>query len=229
MRIVYLTDIQRVSGDATMSIVVIAHNKGGVGKTTSAMNLIGELKPDLIIDLDVHESLSVINKMRADDKMLPVVVCKDKKHLLKVMSEADDKGQDIFIDCGGFDSDLTQTAISLADLLIVPANDTITERIGLLSFDALLTKLSKSLDKQLDARLLLCKVHPSRKNFEKIDELLENTNHLKRLTNVISYRAGYTESLEYGLGVTESVATRSSPAGKELTLLANEIKSLLTK
>ena len=210
-----------------MSIVVIAHNKGGVGKTTSAMNLIGELKPDLIIDLDVHESLSVINKMRADDKMLPVVVCKDKKHLLKVMSEADDKGQDIFIDCGGFDSDLTQTAISLADLLIVPANDTITERIGLLSFDALLTKLSKSLDKQLDARLLLCKVHPSRKNFEKIDELLENTNHLKRLTNVISYRAGYTESLEYGLGVTESVATRSSPAGKELTLLANEIKSLL--
>ncbi len=211
-----------------MSIVVIAHNKGGVGKTTSAMNLIGEMKPDLIIDLDVHESLSVINKMRPDDKMLPVIVCKDKKNLLKAMSEADDKGQNIFIDCGGFDSDLTQTAISLADLLIVPANDTITERIGLLSFDSLLAKLSKSLNKQLDARLLLCKVHPSRKNFEKIDELLENTHHLKRLSNVISYRAGYTESLEYGLGVTESVSTRSSPAGKELTLLANEIKSLLS-
>lgn len=213
---------------AGMSIIVIAHNKGGVGKTTSAMNLAGELKPALIIDLDVHESLNVINKMRPDDKQLPVVVCKDKKQLLKVMSDADERGLDIFIDCGGFDSDLTQTAISLADLLIVPANDTITERIGLLSFDALLGKLSKKLGKTIEAKLLLCKVHPSRKNFEKIDELLQNTQHLKRLKSVISYRAGYTESLEYGLGVTESVATRSSPAGKELVALAEEIKALIS-
>lgn len=210
-----------------MSITVIAHNKGGVGKTTCAMNLIGELRPGLIIDLDVHESLNVINRMRPDDKLLPVVVCSDKKQLLKVMTEANDKGLDIFIDCGGFDSDLTQTAISLADLLIVPANDTITERIGLVSFDALLGKLSKSLGKSIEARLLLCKVHPSRKKFEKIDELLENTRHLKRLTNVISYRTGYTETLEFGLGVTESLATRHSPAGKELSSLAEEIKEIL--
>jgi len=45
-------------------IVAVAHNKGGVGKTTTVVQLAGELKPEIIIDLDAHQGIAIINGRR---------------------------------------------------------------------------------------------------------------------------------------------------------------------
>lgn len=55
-----------------MAIIVMSHHKGGAGKTTSSMHLVAEMKPDEIIDLDIHRGISVINSLRPDDNKLPV-------------------------------------------------------------------------------------------------------------------------------------------------------------
>ena len=45
-------------------IIVLAHNKGGVGKTTTALNLTEILKPDIVIDQDAHSNLVTLNSFR---------------------------------------------------------------------------------------------------------------------------------------------------------------------
>ena len=57
-----------------MPVITVAHHKGGSGKTTQSMHIAGDLTPDEIIDLDVHEGISVLNKLRPDDCKLPVSV-----------------------------------------------------------------------------------------------------------------------------------------------------------
>lgn len=51
-----------------MAIYAISISKGGVGKTTSAVHIIDEIKPDVVFDLDLHHSLSIINRLRPAEK-----------------------------------------------------------------------------------------------------------------------------------------------------------------
>ncbi|ENW8955628.1 ParA family protein, partial [Escherichia coli] len=41
----------------TMPVITNTHPKGGVGKTTSSVNIVGEMKSDTV-DLDTHTGLS---------------------------------------------------------------------------------------------------------------------------------------------------------------------------
>ena len=208
-----------------MPIVAIAHPKGGAGKTTTAFNVVAELKPDKIIDLDILCALTVINSLRDDDKKLPIVICKSVPELI---AEVEASGNNlVFIDCGGFDSDLTRTAVAIADIVIVPSNDTLTERIGLSLFDQMLAEISEDMNSHITAHLLLCKTHHAKKNFPKMDEILNSSKHLKRLNSIIPHRTPHTEGLEIGQGVTETLAGRHSPAGKDIISLVNEIRSML--
>lgn len=213
-----------------MPVLAVAHSKGGAGKTTSAFNLICELKPAITIDLDIHRGLSIINSLRPEDKKLNIVACESRAELIALIQKHDEAGDLVVVDCGGFDSDLTRAAIAVSDLVISPANDSITERIGLSRFDQTLASLSKEVGFHVQAHLLICKVHPGRKHFPALDELLGQASHLSRLQSVISYRTGrggHIDGLEVGAGVTESVATRHGAAGKEILALVAEIKELL--
>lgn len=213
-----------------MPVLAVAHSKGGAGKTTSTFNVICELKPDITIDLDIGHGLSIINSLRLGEKRLNIVTCEDRAELLTIIQRHDEAGQLVVVDCGGFDSDLTRAAIAVADLVITPANDSITERIGLSLFDQTLAAVSAEIGFHVQAHLLICKVHPGRKHFPALDDLLTQAKHISRLQSVISYRTGkggHIDGLEEGRGVTELVATRHGAAGKEILALVEEIKDLL--
>ena len=47
----------------TMPVIANTHPKGGVGKTTSSVNIVGEMKSDTV-DLDTHTGLSIILGLR---------------------------------------------------------------------------------------------------------------------------------------------------------------------
>ena len=114
-------------------IVAVAHNKGGVGKTTTVVQLAGELKPEIIIDLDAHQGIAIINGRRPVEQRWDVRAGLDKAALIKLLKAAGDHL--VLIDCGGFDSELVRIAIAAADLIIAPSNDEITEQIGLVRFN----------------------------------------------------------------------------------------------
>ncbi|EGT5658459.1 ParA family protein [Citrobacter braakii] len=213
-----------------MAIYAIAHNKGGAGKTTSSVHILGELGADEVLDLDIHTGISVINTLRPDDKKWSVTVVKSKEELLQLLEKFDGEGKDVFIDCGGFDSDLSRTAVAVADLVIVPANDSVPEQIGLVTFDQTLDEVSQQMDIDIQAYLLLCKTHPNQKNFAKLDDVLSNMKHIKLLESKLPWRTGqhgFQDSLSFGLGITEIKHGRSSTAGKEVVALVKELKALV--
>ena len=54
-----------------MPVIANTHPKGGVGKTTSSVNIVGEMKSDTV-DLDTHTGLSIILGLRPEGKEFPV-------------------------------------------------------------------------------------------------------------------------------------------------------------
>ncbi|QCR38933.1 ParA family protein [Nissabacter sp. SGAir0207] len=213
-----------------MPVLVIAHQKGGSGKTTSSVHILGEIAADDVIDLDIHKGISILNRFRPDEKKREVQTFNETKSLLHYIRTQDEAGRLVYIDCGGFDSDLTRTAVAVADLVIVPANDSPTELIGLATFDQLLDEVGTKMGINIQAHVLMCKTPPTKKHFPEMDELLSECRHLKRLENRLPYRTGrygFQESLRSGMGITEIKHGRASPAGREVKGLVGEIRALL--
>ncbi|NWC63974.1 ParA family protein [Cedecea sp. P7760] len=209
-----------------MPIITNAHPKGGAGKTTSSVNLIGEMDCDAL-DLDTLTGLSIILGLRPSNKLISVKVPKTVDELIDIMTPYKNSEKILFIDCGGFDSDLTRTAVAFADCVIVPSKDSLTERIGLMHFDGVLDEISTIMDKEITVHLYLCKVNPNKKNFPKLEAIIPSFKHIKLMNSRISSRAEFEEVIESGMGITETVHGRSTAGGKEVIALVDEIKSLL--
>ena len=210
-----------------MPIIVVSHNKGGTGKTTTAFNLMHALKPDHVLDQDLHDGLRVLSQLRAEPLAFELEHYQSAETMLAALQRYAEADKTVLVDCGAFDSDITRAAVAVADLIIVPANDTPTERLGLGRFDATLAEISETIGRDIKAHLLICKAHPSQKHFPKLDSDLSQARHLTRLETVIAMRPDHYRSHEEGLGVTERTATRHTAAGLEVLALAEEIRQLL--
>lgn len=210
-------------------IITVAHHKGGVGKTTVALNIAEELNPDFIIDLDTHESISVINEMRQEKLDVRSVELKanPKDELIKLIKESHNSNL-ILIDCGGFDSGLTRIAIAASDVLITPASDDLTEMIGLNRFQKTLEELSLKAGEKIIAHVLPYKMHAQRSDFSDMLEFIKKRDNLIALKNPVSSLKAFNQAMtSSSLGVTKYQPTKYGKAARQIKALSKEIKSLL--
>ena len=206
-------------------IITVAHSKGGTGKTTTALQLAGELGITTLVDLDRHLCLATLNRLRPDDMKWDVHGDVTGPQLASLI-ESD---LDLLIDCGGYDSNLTRFAIAYSDIIICPANDDITELRGLVAFNETLASIEQDfkLPAPLIGHVLMTRTHPSRRDVSRLADAVSGLNNLTMMTSKLSRRADFGMMMDAGLGVTERVATASSEAGKEVRAFGKEVLAIL--
>lgn len=206
-------------------IIVIAHQKGGVGKSTIASNIAVELSKiyDVsVIDLDLQKSITYFNNMRKSSLLNPceiidVSTTKDLKHIINNNQKL------LVIDAGGYDSDINRLAISGADILITPVSDSGIELVGLLSFRNILRDIRK-VRQDLKSAVLLNKIHQwANSSLNEIYDFINNNEEFIIFNTILRERADYKKSFDSG----KSVVEYNNKAVDEMNNLIDEIKTKL--
>ena len=208
-------------------VITIAHQKGGVGKSTIASNLAVEYfknyGQDLtIVDLDTQKSLSYFNAIRKANALtsLPIVhvgSAEELKQIIKANTGI------ILIDAGGFDSDVNRVAMLYADQIITPVSDSSFEIAGLMMFRGILRELRVARP-GLIATVLLNRVHPfATKSLNDIFDFARNNAEFNVFATVLRDRGEYKRATENGKSVVE-LAT-DGKAAVEINNLMKEIEN----
>lgn len=110
-----------------MSIYTVGNTKGGVGKTTVALNLaIARAlsgRDVLFIDADAQGTGQIALTIRAENNVTPLITCAqyaDGQTLRHQVKQLSGKFDDVVIDVGGRDTAALRVALTLTDALIVP-------------------------------------------------------------------------------------------------------------
>lgn len=208
----------------TKKIITIAHQKGGVGKSTIALNL-SVMLDAVIVDLDTQKTITQINKIRSKTgfKEMDLKSFSDFNQFTKFVENYNYK-KNLIIDCGGFDSGFNNVAISYADLVITPVSDERIELLGLQKFEEVIKKVSKITNKKVDCRVLLNKINPRVKNFTDLQDFISQSNCFKLLSSVIRRRVVVSNITPLGLAVSEGAT--DSAACAEFKSLINEINNI---
>ncbi|WP_187648743.1 ParA family protein [Nitrosophilus labii] len=211
-------------------VITIAHQKGGVGKSTIALNLaveLGKKYPLSVIDLDYQKSISIFNENRKEVGLNPlnIISVESQKELMNIIDNADGI---ILIDSGGFDSDLNRIAILGADIIITPLSNNLIEIYGLEAFKKILIDL-KRIRSDIKSNILLNNVNPQiTKSIEELKEYIKsNSQFFNIFETILRRRVDFAKSFETGKSVVE--IDRSSKASKEIDSLISEIELILQK
>lgn len=208
-------------------VISIAHQKGGVGKSTIAVNLAVLMHKQYgdrlrVFDLDVQRSLSYFNakRRRAGLDELPIVQVDSVDELHKLLK--DDEGITI-IDVGGFDSDVNRIAMLYSDLIIAPVSDSPFELGGLLKFRDIIRDLRKARP-DLVATILLNNIHQfAGRSLDEIFDFCRKAPEFDILTSMIRHRADFKKSVQEGKSVDEYAL--NSKAHNEIKELEGEINA----
>lgn len=213
-------------------IITVAIKKGGTGKSTICMNIAPEIKPDIFYDTDDTPAMSTFNQFRDEDKRWNVIRLTSQSigvdKFIHDLVEAKESGKCVLIDCGGFDSALTRTAIAAADLILSPVNDDPSDILGLQEFSRVLNDISEEMGSDKIAHVVLNKVHPSRTNFKDIDTYLDAFPNLVRLDTAIPLDKTVPAKFGEGLGVVEQTATRHGRAGNAMRSLFLDLRTIIS-
>jgi chromosome partitioning protein len=205
----------------TPFIIVLAHQKGGVGKSTIASNLAVELSKRCklsILDLDMQKSLTYFNSLRKKNGLKEFNIM-HADGITEVKNAINNNKDVLLIDVGGFDSDVNRIAILGADLIITPVSDSGIELVGLLSFRAILREIRKHRP-DLKASILLNRVNVrAGSSLDEIFDFISNNQEFDKLSTILRDRADYKRAFDSGKSVIEY-------NGKAIEEMENLIKEI---
>lgn len=211
-----------------MTVITIGQHKGGVGKSTIAVNMAAELKRQgidvLLVDADPRvKTSSRWQSYRQEHEDLPEVPCLQVTgRIHKNLQDAARRWEIIVVDVAGRDSVELSTALLASDLLLIPARPSQADIDPIVADGGVLDTVdgAQNLNSELKAALVFNDVSTNpndrqepafRHELSKLDLLIAETR--------LHHRNVWGESLETGRGVVELA---NSKAKAEIQLLTKE-------
>lgn len=209
-------------------IIAIAHQKGGTGKSTIAVNLTQILKAH-VLDLDMQHSCILFNKIRVKNnyESFTCYEADNEDTLQSILRNYMKTDEILIIDLGGFDSVLNRLALINADLLITPVSPSQIELFGLQRFQNILVEASEIIGRVIKTNVLINNAEPrSKTSIIKLQRFIEsNSTHFYLLNTIVHSRIDFKKSYERGISVIEN--DKDSKSAHEIINLSKEIRCLL--
>lgn len=210
-------------------ILNVAHQKGGVGKSTLAIQIALVLSAD-ILDLDSQHSCALFSQLRQTNghKPLTVHVADTVDELKEVLKPYQDSKQLIVIDSGGYDSAINSLSLALSEVIITPVGPSQIELFGLQRFQRILERISDQFGGTIRTNVLINNADPrSQGAIGELQKFIEHhPKHFDLMKSVVHSRADFKRS--YGAGVSVLEGNKNSKAALEIELLTKEITALLS-
>ena len=202
-------------------IITIAHQKGGVGKSTLAVNLAVEMELP-VIDLDSQNSCYLFSRIRErnHNKLLRIYTPENLSELKKILNTEKDKN--FLIDSGGYDNDLNRYALVVSDIVITPVSPSQIEVFGLEKFLKIIKK-AKQYNPELKVYVLINNADSrSLSEIRDLEKFIEGEEIFQLLNSKLFRRVDFKRAYQNGLSVCEYKP--DSKACRELRALIMEIK-----
>ncbi|MBF0808472.1 chromosome partitioning protein [Rothia nasimurium] len=211
-------------------IILIAHHKGGVGKSTLAINLASNfqhLKKKVQI-LEADSSIHTTSRWaddREDSGLEPIITIRKEGRLSATLKDLDTHNDIVIVDTAGKDSPESRSAMISADILIVPTG---TSQADLDATLDLATTIETARDYNEDLKALLAltraSTHALSNEVEEARDYLKDFPAEATLADVvIHHRKAYQSTLSEGRSVIEG---NDAKAKAEIQILTQEVLAL---
>jgi chromosome partitioning protein len=207
-------------------IILVAHQKGGVGKSTIAVNIAVEFnsqgKSVIIVEADpTVKTSSTWAKDREDGGHSPITTVRQTGNLRGTLLDLADKYDVVIVDAPGKDSSEMRTAMTAADLMLIPIPPS---QPDLDTTESLVVTINQARDFNPDLKALAVLNRVPTNVFSDSDAeartYLADFPELRIANTRLHERKVYQTSVSEGLGVVEM---KDSKAKREIQLLTEEV------
>jgi len=213
-------------------IVLIANEKGGVGKTTIAVNLAAMCqlagKDVLLVDTDRQESANTWALMRRENEVSPAITCVSKTGKVGYdLVSLKEKYGVVIVDAGGRDSLEMRQSMAVCDICIIPVKPAQFDVWSLARMAGLVREVSERMDRRVNAFAFVngASPNPAVRETQEVKEALKDYAELfPVLEPVVTERIAFRKASRDGMSALELPAAQAdAKANLELMALYKEV------